>query len=550
MRLLPRWLRHRVGRLARRAAAHGVAAACEDPARAQQRRLRAILRRSSGTFFGREHGFENIRGADAYRAHVPLMDPATLAGLVARGMAGERGLLTAERPEYYVQTTGTTGRPRYLPITPSFRGEYRQALLAATWHLEQRLPEAFAGDRLHVTGSSRGSTSPDGTPVGAFSSYNLRATPTGTRGEAIEPSPEVRDLRARRWLTLHLATVGRPSLITGSFPVPLVLLLRDLEEQADALAWHVEHGRLPDDLVLDDARRAAILSRLRPDPEAGRRLRRAARAPVGRQVQEAWPSLRLVWCWTGGSASLYVPELKRRLGASVALRDACYGSAEGFLTSPLGTESPGGPVCPTAHFYEFIDVDAFTVGHTSTVLLHELEIGRRYVPVVTTSAGLYRHVLGDVVEVTGIWRDTPAIRFVRKASAVSNLVGERLEEPDVTFAVGGALAERHLDPVWFTMTPESGHPPHYVCYLELPHGAEPPANLDRRIDERLRAVARGYDIYRRDRHIGPLRVRYVPQGTLERWRQARADAGTPGGRLESSPLTPRPEDVPASFVAC
>ena len=71
-----------------------------------------------------------------------------------------------------------------------------------------------------------------------------------------------------------------------------------------------DEGALPARLSLsaDDRRRWAPA----PRPDLAPRLERAARVPIEQKVGAAWPSLRLVNCWTAGSAGLYVPELQRR----------------------------------------------------------------------------------------------------------------------------------------------------------------------------------------------------------------------------------------------
>lgn len=73
-------------------------------------------------------------------------------------------------------------------------------------------------------------------------------------------------------------------------------------------------------------------------------------------------------------------------------------------------------------FFEFEDRD----GRLS--LLHQLEEGREYEVIVTQSAGLARHRLGDWVEVTGRHAQTPCFRFIGRGHDTSDLVGEKLEE--------------------------------------------------------------------------------------------------------------------------
>src|SRR5262249_39684206 len=145
---------------------------------------------------------------------------------------------------------------------------------------------------------------------------------------------------------------------------------------------------------------------------------------------EAWPALRLVYCWTGATAGLFVPELQRRLGPRVAVRDAIYAATEGWCSIPMGEDEPGGALAITSHYFEFIPE-----GGGEPQPAWTLEDGKRYAIVVTNAAGLYRYALNDIVEVCAFHGRCPRIKFVRKTVAASNLIGEKLDESHVNLAV-------------------------------------------------------------------------------------------------------------------
>ena len=58
----------------------------------------------------------------------------------------------------------------------------------------------------------------------------------------------------------------------------------------------------------------------------------------------------------------------------------------------------------------------------------EIEINKKYELIITTSGGLYRYCIGDVIEVISIKNKIPYIKFVGRKGAVSDLFGEKLEE--------------------------------------------------------------------------------------------------------------------------
>lgn len=539
---------HALAQLQRTPAAASFGLAAHDPERAQRRRLRTLLARNAGTRFGRAHGLEPNLTPEQYAQRVPLMTAAELAPWVTREMNGEPNVLTAERPIYYVRTTGSTGAPKHVPITKAYRAELQKTVHVALFHLYLRFPDAFTSTALYFVGSRQVARAPDGCDIGTMSGFNFTELPPAVRAVYAWPYElfEVKDLRTRTWLALWLATVEDISIVAGIFPAPIVYLLRDLEALAPELAHDVRAGRLAPWLQLDDRQRAFFSRRLQPNAAAARRLERAAAAPPEEKALEAWPSLRLVYCWITSTAALYVPELQRRL-PNVAIRDAIYSACEGWASIPLGDEQPGGPLAIQSVYFELIEEHAFARGVRDTVPAWALEDGHRYLIVMTTGAGLYRYLLGDVVEVCGFHHRTPRIRFVRKIGAASNLAGEKLEEEHVNRAVGDALTALGLEATFFTLAPRLGRErPAYALYFE-PQGAPDLARLEAlraRVDENLGAASFDYGRLRAGNQLTALELELLPAGTYERVRQQRVGEGSAEAQLKTAHLVSDPASLP------
>ncbi len=426
---VPPPLLHRLGQLSRRKTARAFERASKDPAAAQLERLRAEIGANADTEFGRKYGFGSINTPAQLAANVPLMRPDDLQVWMERVVNGERNLLTAEAPFAYVTTTGSTGPAKYIPITAAYKAEFQKTVHAAVWHLYRKFTPAFRGRLLYFVGSRRVRTAADGLDIGAMSGLNFTEMPAVIRALYAWPYElfEVPDLHTRTYLALHLACTRDVTLVAGVFPAPVVYLLRDLDTLADELAHHVRRGTLPERLDLTAAQRAFFQRMVRPRPDVADRLAQIPKRP-GDAVSLALPRLHLVYCWMTSTAGLFVPELKRRLGPKVHVRDAIYAACEGWCSIPMGDERPGGALAVTSHFFEFIEEDVYDAGGETTLTAEQLEDGRRYYIVITNAGGMYRYVLGDLVEVCGFYHRTPRIQFVRKAGAASDLCGEKLEE--------------------------------------------------------------------------------------------------------------------------
>ena len=66
---------------------------------------------------------------------------------------------------------------------------------------------------------------------------------------------------------------------------------------------------------------------------------------------------------------------------------------------------------------------------------HEVQEGRSYFIVPTTTFGLYRYQIHDLVRVTGFYNRTPLIEFLSKGSHFANITGEKLSEYHVAQAM-------------------------------------------------------------------------------------------------------------------
>ena len=178
--------------------------------------------------------------------------------------------------------------------------------------------------------------------------------------------------------------------------------------------------------------------------------------------------------------------------------------------------------------------------------LDALKEGARYFILFSTSAGLCRYLLGDVVEVCGRYRNTPRIRFVRKAGAASNLVGEKLDEVHASLAVTDALRDAQLQATWFALAPtEPGDvvdgKPGYTLHVELaPTHADAPDDvlraLVRSADTALAKHAADYARLRAGRQLAAMAVRRVPPGSDRAFRQERVLQGTAEAQIKTAHL--------------
>ena len=156
-------------------------------------------------------------------------------------------------------------------------------------------------------------------------------------------------------------------------------------------------------------------------------------------------------------------------------RDYITMASEGVIAIPFEDGVSGGALAVDIHFYEFIPEELAEWDDPPTLLAHEIELGGKYVVVLSTSAGLYRYNIGDVVQVRDFIGATPVVEFLYRAGHTCSMTGEKLTEEQVASGVSEAATRLGLHMQAFTMCPVATPFPHYalLAELETPHRPRP-----------------------------------------------------------------------------
>ena len=171
-----------------RAARERLLAAARNPARAQAEALSRILGRLAPTALGRDLGVGAATTPDAFRAKVPIHDYEALRPYVDRQIAGETAM-TTETPLVYTRTSGTTGEPKHIPVTPTTLAELKRAQRVMAYAQHRACP-LFKGRILALGGAAREDQLPGGAFAGSATGLIYESMPAFIRAKYVVP-PEV-----------------------------------------------------------------------------------------------------------------------------------------------------------------------------------------------------------------------------------------------------------------------------------------------------------------------------------------------------------------------
>jgi hypothetical protein len=511
------WLHHRAFE----------AATCH-PEEAQARVLRALLRDNADTIFGREHRFATIGSAAEYARRVPIHDYETLRPYVGRVTAGQTGVLTAEAPFMFTTTSGTTGEPKFIPVTAGWARAMASLMRLWTFYALRDHPGILDDRVLTIVGPATEGVVSGGLPYGAMTGLTYQRLPWLVRRQHALPyaAALIRDHEARYFVTLRLALAHPISSIATPNPSTLLRLADIAARRGDELLRAIHDGTLgvaelepiPGAGVTGLHVRAALMATLRPDPRRAAFLEAVARRRDRLVLGECWPELSLVACWLGGSAGIQARHLEAHFGEPVTRRDLGLVASEGRFTIPVDDDSPAGVLAVDTNFYEFLAEEDIDEQAARTLLCHELTDGRRYYVIVTGANGLYRYDMNDVVEVHGFHGHTPKVAFVRKGRDVLNITGEKLHLNHVLHAVRAAERATGLGVWQFRLIPDVSAA-RYDLLVELPCPAETRPVLARFVAEFDRGLAEANIEYKSKRdsaRLAPPRLCVMREGWAER----------------------------------
>ena len=504
-----------------------IAAAARNPMRAQHALLGKILQRNRDTTFGRKHGFERIDSYARFAARVPVHDYEALRPYVDAEIERGEQALTAESPIHYLRTSGTTGKPKDIPLVESHLRQLRHINRLSVSSQHRVCPAAFRGSILVVTSPAFEGRLANGKPYGSASGIVSGSTPPLVRDKFVVPASvlTIHDSRVKYLLILRLGVARRDITYLGTAnPSTLLALMKLYRENETALIADLRDGgffladRVPGDVL------ASVEKRLRPDPLRAAEIG-ALQAAAGRRIADLWPELRLVVTWTCASAGIAVTALRAELSPHTHIHELGYVSSEFRGTITIGKRPGSGLPTWDTHFFEFVEKDRWDRAEPEFLTLDKLRKHTDYYVIVTTPSGLYRYFINDLVRVTGFFRRMPLLKFMQKGKGVTSITGEKLYESQVLAAVRHVLEQLGRIPRFVMMLADEAAQ-RYRLYVETDAGEKPESLLlAQMVDAQLRSLNVEYDAKRESGRLAEIAAAWLSPGTEEAYKHASVQQG-------------------------
>lgn len=469
----------------------------------QRSQLRGLLRTARNTEWGRRFGFARLADLPeselvaAYQREVPTADYEAMRADLAR--MREHAAPDVTWPGIvmdWAQTSGTTGGQKYIPVSRRMLASNRRAALDIFAHAMRfgiDLRDLFAGRCLFLGGS---------TDV-AVNEHGIR---TGDLSGLVTP--------LIRWPISAVYSPGREIALMSDWPAKIDAMARlglrqDVRMVSGMASWS---------LVL--FQRMLELS--------------GSSGPGARALRDIWPRLTL-FVHGGVSYAPFEPRVREAWsgaeGTDIPHRLEVYPASEGFIAVQ---DQPGDPGLrlhvDNGIFFEFVPLEEIDSAGARACTVEQVEPGQRYVVVMSTCAGLWRYVIGDVVEFDTIPpAGPPRLRIVGRHRHFVNAFGENLIVEDIERAAVAARDAAGIEIGEFTagpVYPGDGRRAGLELVVEASAPRESIERFARVFDQTLRSVNVDYDTKRTaDLGMAPAIVRPVPPGTFHRWMERRGKLG-------------------------
>jgi len=402
----------------------------DNPIQYQERLLNTLLKSAQNTRFGVEHSFDNIRSYEDFKRCVPVRDYEALKPYIERLLEGEENVLWKGKPLYFTKTSGTTSGTKYIPISkesmPFHTKSAREALLS--YISETKDTSFLKGKTIFIQGSPHLDYI-NGIPTGRLSGIVAHHLP---------------------W---YLKLNNLPSFETNC--------IEDWEKKIDAIV----------DQTIEQP--MSLISGIPPWVQM---YFERINKKTGKPISEVFSHFSL-FVFGGVNFEPYKNKFKELVGKELPSVET-YPSSEGFIAYQDSQKEEGLLLCVNhGIFFEFIEASQFFEENRKRIALKDVELGKNYVIILNTNAGLWGYNIGDTVRFVSVkpYRVVVSGRIKHFTSAFGeHVIGEEVEKAvKQTLEVHpeAVINEFHVAP---QVNPEEGLPYHewFIEFKSVPTNSE------------------------------------------------------------------------------
>ena len=447
--------------------------------------LGRLLSKAYQTEWGSEHGYRKGLSYEDFARQTPLNTYEELKGFIDRMRHGEKDVLWPGRVKWYAKSSGTTNdKSKFIPVSADGLHDthYAGGTDAVVWYLRNNPKSRIFDGKALILG---GSHAPN---------YNL-------------PGSLVGDLSA-----ILIENIN-----------PLVNLVR-VPKKATALLSDFEQKR---DRIAREAMKQNVTNLSGVPSWMLSVLNRVMELSGKQSLNEVWPNLE-VFFHGGVAFTPYRSQYQRLITSPGMHYMETYNASEGFFGLQDNPDDAAmSLMIDYGVFYEFIPMDEFDKEKPTVVPLWEVETGRNYAMVISTSSGLWRYIIGDMIRFTE--RNPYKFIITGRTKSFINAFGEELIVDNAEKGLAEACRQTGAEVLEYTAAPvfmdANGKCRHQwiVEFSREPNDLETFARL---LDESLQQINSDYEAKRyKDITLQRLELIKARPGVFNDWLKQKGKLG-------------------------
>jgi hypothetical protein len=243
--------------------------------------------------------------------------------------------------------------------------------------------------------------------------------------------------------------------------------------------------------------------------------------------------MQVVNVWMCGNTAVYFEKIKDSFPTDCVFHEFGYLSTECKSGVVLKSNTLDTVTFGHKMYFEFIHESEMDSPNPHIYQLNEVKKGERYCMLITTSAGLYRYNMNDLLEVTGFYNQFPTIKFVQKVNGTISITGEKLHERQFIEAVHVVEKDLRL-PLRFFVGFADVEKARYQFYYEFA------ASIDQRqaeeftrlLDEQLKQYNVEYETKRDSNRLKEPETTLLVKDSFEKFKAECIDKGYRDGQFK------------------
>ena len=450
----------------------------------QEENLSYLLEHGRNTLIGSEYNFDKIDGISEFQKRVPVFRYEDLRPYLDKIIIDKKSNVLWDTPiRWFAMSSGTTNdKSKYIPVTREslVNCHYRCGRQMLGLYTNQYPDSSFVfGKTLVIGGSQQVNNIGDGIFTGDISAVLMK---------------------------------NLPFLIKLARTPEALAMIPDWEKKLEQLSLYARK---------EDVR--ALLG----VPSWMLVLLKKIVSDTGHSIPELWKNIE-VFFHGGVSFSPYHEQYEEIIPTGNMRYWETYNASEGFFGVQFSEKSKDMLLMLNNEiFYEFIPDSEWKENNPKTVVLSEVEVGKQYAMVITTSGGLWRYEIGDTIEFTST--NPYLFRITGRTKQFINAFGEELIVDNTDRAIERACSITNSKILEYTVAPvyfgndSSGAHEWYIEFEKEPNSIE---SFTAILDESLKSLNSDYEAKRSyNLSLGMPIVRVLKPGDFYKWMEHRKKIG-------------------------